>query len=94
MKKKEETVHDKTPVLTDTETYVLLHNIFITYLVLIFTDLNKAKIFKIPYKDSPNYGIEIVMSFSYLNLLKAKEHTKVYHIRKTKRWKSSIRNWR
>ena len=35
-----------------------------------------------PYCDSPHHEIEIVMSFIYLKLFKANEHTEDYHIRK------------
>ena len=43
--KKEETVHDiKTTGLNNPVTNVLTHNSFDTYLVLIFSDLNKTQI--------------------------------------------------
>ena len=51
------------------ETYVITHNRFNTYMVLIFSDLNKAQIYKIPYRDSPHHEIEILMSFDYLHLI-------------------------
>ena len=51
-------------------------------MVLNFNNLNIAQIFKIPNQDSPHHEIEVVMSFSYLNLLKAKELTAIYHFRK------------
>ena len=57
----EETVHDiKTPGLSNPETYVLTHNRFNTYLVLIVSDLCKTQIYKMPYRDSPHHEIEIV----------------------------------
>ena len=34
------------------------------------------------YTDSPHPEIEKVMSFKYLNLFKANEHTEDYHVRK------------
>ena len=41
----EETTHDiKTPVLNNPETYVLTHNGLNTYMVLDFSDLDKAQI--------------------------------------------------
>ena len=52
------------------ETYVITHNRYITYMVLIFSDLNKAQIYKIPYRDSPHHEIEILMSFNYLHLFR------------------------
>ena len=51
-------------------------------MVLIFNDLKKTQIYKIPYRDSPHREIEIVTSFDYVNLFKPNEHTEDYHIRK------------
>ena len=51
-------------------------------MVLIFSDLNKAQFYKVPYKDSPHHEIEILMSFDYLNVFKPNQHTEDYHIRK------------
>ena len=51
-------------------------------MVLIFNDLNKAQIYKKPYRDSSHHEIEIVMSFNCLNVFKTIEHTEDYHIRK------------
>ena len=53
-----------------------------TYLVVIFGDLNKAQVVKVPYRKSPNSEIKTPMSFNCLNLLKPNEHTEDYHIRK------------
>ena len=39
-------------------------------MVLIFTDLKKAQIYKIPYKNSPHQEIEIVTNFDYQQLFK------------------------
>ena len=61
---------------------MLTHNRFNNYLVLIFTDLKKAQIFKIPYRNSPYQEIEILMGFHYLHLFRPNEHTEDYHIRK------------
>ena len=66
----------KTPGLNNTETYVLKHNRFNTYMVLIFTDLKKAQIYKMPYRDSPHQEIEIVMSFDYLHVFGPDENNK------------------
>ena len=63
----------KTPGLDNPETHVLTHNRFNTYIVLIFTDLKKAQIYKMPYRDSPHHEIETVMSFEYLQLFKPDE---------------------
>ena len=58
------------------ETYVLTHNRFNTYIVLVFTDLKKAQIYKIPCRDSPHHEIEIVMSFDYLHVFGPDENNK------------------
>ena len=44
----------KTLGLNNPETYVLTHNRFNTYIVLIFRDLKKAQIYKKPYRNSPH----------------------------------------
>ena len=80
--KTEETIHDKIPRLNNPKTYVLTHNRFNTYMVLFFSDLNKAQIYKMAFSDSSHDEIEIVMNFNYLNLFKPNEHTEDYHIRK------------
>ena len=53
-------------------------------MVLLFSDLNKGQIDKMPYRDSPHHEIEILMSFDYLNVFEPNEHTEYYHIRKPK----------
>ena len=78
----EETVHDKTPGVNNPEAYVLTHNRFSTYLVLILSDLNKAQIYKIPFRDSTHHEIETLMSLDFLNVFKPNEHTEDHHIRK------------
>ena len=75
-------LENKTPGLNNPETHVLTHNRFNTYLVLIFSDLNKAQIYKMLYRDSPHHEIEILVSFDYLPLFRPNEHTEDYHIRK------------
>ena len=55
---------EKTPGLVIPETYVLIHNRFNTYLVLIFSDLNKTQIYKMPNRNSPHNEIEKLMSFN------------------------------
>ena len=72
----------KTLGLNNPETHMLTHNRFNTYMVLIFCDLNKAQIYKIPYRNSQHQEIEIIMSFNYVNVFKPNEHTEDYHIRK------------
>ena len=73
---------DETPEMNNPETYVLTHNRFNTYLILIFSDLNRAQIFKMPYNDSSHNRIEMVMSFNYSCLFKPNGHKEDYHTRK------------
>ena len=61
---------EKTIGLNNPETYVLTHNRFKTYMVLIFTDRKKTQLYKIPYRDSPHHEIEMVMKFDYQQLFK------------------------
>ena len=66
----------KTPGLNNPETYVLTHNRFNTYMILIFTDLKTAQIYKMPYRNSPHQEIEKVMSFDYLRVFGLDETNK------------------
>ena len=71
----------ETSGLSNPESYVLKYARFNTYMVLLFTDLNKAQIYKLPYWDSPHLEIEILMSFDYMNVFRPNEQTD-YHIKK------------
>ena len=83
MDKLEKTIHDnKTHGLNNPETYVFTHNRFNKWTVWIFSHLNKNQIYKMQYRDSPHHEIEIVVSFSYLNVFKSHEQTEDYHMRK------------
>ena len=66
----------KTPGLNNPDTFVITHNRFNTYMVLIFSHLKKAQIYKIPYRNSPHQEIEIVMSFDYLHVFGPDENNK------------------
>ena len=68
--------------LNNPETYVLTYKRFNIYMVLFFTELNKAQIYKTPYRDSPYQEIELLMSFDYLHLFRPNEHSEDYYIRK------------
>ena len=46
---------------------MLTNNRFYTYIVLVYSDLNKAQIYKMPSRISPHREIEIVMCFDYLH---------------------------
>ena len=43
--------------MNNPENHVLTYNRFNTYMVSIFTDLKKAQIYKVPYKNSPHQEI-------------------------------------
>ena len=66
----------KTPGLNNPKTLVLTYNRINTYMVLIFTDLKKAQIYKISYRNSPHQEIEIVKSFDYLHVFGPDEDNK------------------
>ena len=48
-------------------------------MVLIFGDLSKTQVYKMPYGDSPHHETEILMNFNYLDLFKPSEHTEDYY---------------
>ena len=72
----------KIPGISNPESYMLKHARFKTYIVLLFTDLNKAQIYKMHYRDSPHREIEILLSFDYLNVFIPIEHTEECYLRK------------
>ena len=61
---------------------MLTHNRINSNLVLLFSNLNKSQISKMPYRHSSHDENELVMSSSYLNLLKPNEYTEDYRNRK------------
>ena len=81
--KLEETVHAiKIPGRSHPEIYALTHNRFNIYIVLFFSDLNKAQTFKMPCKVSSHDEFEIFMSFNCLHVFTPNKHTQDYHSRK------------
>ena len=67
--------------MNNPESYLLTHNRFNTYMVLIFTDLKQAQIYKIPYRKSHHQEIELVMKFDYQHLFKPFDLDKETHAR-------------
>ena len=61
---------------------MLTHNRIITHLVLIFSNLNKAQIYKMPYRGSPYHDFEKVMIYICSNVFKPIEHKEDYVITK------------
>ena len=43
--------------------------------------MNKAQIYKTPYRNRPHHKFEILISFDYLKLFKPNEHTENYYNR-------------
>ena len=68
-------LENKTPGLNNPETYVLTYNRFNTFMILIFTDLKKPQIYKMPFRDSPYQEIEMVTKFDYQHLFNPFEKT-------------------
>ena len=63
--------------MNNPESHLLTHNRFNTYMVLIFTDLKKAQIYKVPYKNSQHQEFELqnLIINIYLNrLISIKKH--------------------
>ena len=56
-------------------------NRFHTYMVLIFSNSNKAQIYKMVYRNSTHHEIETFMNPTYLNLVKPNEDTEDFHNR-------------
>ena len=75
-------LENKTPGLNNPETHVLTHNRFNTYMVLIFTDLKKAQIYKTPLRNSHHQEFEIVTKFDYQHLFTPIDLDKKTHARK------------
>ena len=60
---------------------MLTHNRLNTYMVLIFTDLKKAQLYKMPYRNSPHQEIEMVTKVDYQHLFKPFDLDKKTHAR-------------
>ena len=71
-----------TPGLNNPETHVLPHNRFNTYMVLIFTDLKKAQIYKISDRNNHHQEIDIVTKFDNQHLFKPMELDEKAHATK------------
>ena len=79
---KSETLFCKTPGLNKPKNYVLTQNRFNTYMVLIFSVLNRTQIYEMPHRVSPNPETEIFISYNLLNLFELNKRTEDYHNRK------------
>ena len=62
------------------ETYLLSHNRFIDYIVLIFVDRKKAQIYTFPNRVDENDVIKLIIDFQYKRLFRPNKHLERYHI--------------
>ena len=65
----------KTLGLKNPDTYVITQNHLQTYMILVFSDLNKTQISQMLSRDSPYHKNEILMSFKKLTLFIPIDHT-------------------
>ena len=70
-----ETLFCKKPGLKNPDTYVRTQNHIKTYMILVFSGLNKTQISQKLSRASPHHKKEIPMSFKKINLFKPNEHT-------------------
>ena len=61
--------------MNNPETFVVTHNRFIIFLIIIFIDINEAQIYGKPLRDIPHHEIETFMTLNYPNLFGPIEHT-------------------
>ena len=66
------------------ETYLLSHNRFIDYIVLIFVDRKKAQIYTFPNRVDEHDVIKLIIDFQYKRLFRPNKHLERYHIETTK----------
>ena len=64
------------------ETYLLSHNRFIDYLVLIFVDRKKAQIYTFPNRVDEHDVIKLIIDFQYKRLFRPNKHLERYYITK------------
>ena len=66
------------------ETYLLSHDGFIDYLVLIFVDKKRAQIYTFPSRIDEHDIIKLIIDFQYKRLFRPNKHLERYHIRTPK----------
>ena len=62
------------------ETYLLSHNRFIDYLVLIFVDKKKAQIYTFPNRVDEHDIIKLIIDFQYKRVFRPNKHLERCHI--------------
>ena len=66
--------------MNNPETYLLSHNRFIDYLVLIFVNKRKAQIYTFPNRVDEHDVIKLIIDFQYKRLFRPNKHLERYHI--------------
>ena len=66
--------------MNNPETYLLSHNRFIDYLVLIFVNKRKAQIYTFPNRVDEYDVIKLNIDFQYKRLFRPNTHLERYHI--------------
>ena len=67
--------------MNNPETYLLSHNRYIDYLVLIFVDKKEAQIYTFPNRVDEYDKIKLIIDFQYKRLFRPnKKHPERYHI--------------
>ena len=66
------------------ETYLISHNRFFDYLLLIFVDKKKAQIYSFSNRVDEHDVIKLIIDFQYKRLFRPNEHLERYHIRTPK----------
>ena len=64
------------------ETYLLSHNRFIDYLVLLFVDKKKIQIYSFPNRVDEHDVIKLIIDFQYKRLFRPNKHLERYYITK------------
>ena len=64
------------------ETYLISHNRFIDYLVLIFVDRKRAQIYTFPNRVDEHDVIKLIIDFQYKRLFRPNKHLERYYITK------------
>ena len=66
--------------MNNPETFLLSHNRFIDYIVLIFVDKKKTQIYTFPNRVDEQDVIKLIIDFQYKRLFRPNKHLERYHI--------------
>ena len=73
----------KTPIRSNNpELYLISHNRFVDYLVLIFVKIKKAQIYTYPNRVDEYDTIKLIIKFDYKRLFRPNKHLEHYHVTK------------